>query len=551
MINVEVSNEIYTYEDGTTIYEIAEKFQKNYENDIILAVCNDKLCELSTVLTENSKIRFITTAEHIGNECYRRSVIFMLLKAFYKIADRKNFDKISIQYSVSNGCYCKVCGGMSVDRKFLQQLKAEMDYLVKRDILITKETLSKRKAITKFKHYGMTDKVNLLKYRRSSSVKVYKMEEFEEYFYGYMAYSTGVLKYYELIPYDEGFVLQMPTKDSPQSVPAFLPQNKVVNVLKNSTGWAEMLGVSTIGQVNDKITEGTINNIMMVQEALQEKKIADIASDITAKDDVKFIMIAGPSSSGKTSFAHRLSIQLMAQGMKPHLISTDNYFVNRENTPIDDEGKLDYEMLEAVDVELFNRQMTELMEGKKVELPEFNFVLGKREFCGNYMKLEKDDILVIEGIHCLNDALTYSLPKEKKYRIYVSALTPLNVDEHNRIATSDIRLLRRIVRDTRTRGTSAEHTIEMWKRVRRGEQKNIFPFQESADAVFNSAMVYELSVLKIFAEPALFSVSEGTDEYFEANRLLKFLDYILALPKENIPSNSILSEFVGGSVFPV
>lgn len=551
MIRVEISNVVYEYEDGTTVYEIAKEFKKYYENDIILAVCNGKLCELSKVLTENSKIRFLTTANHVGIQCYRRSVVFMMLKAFYKIADRNSFDKISIQYSVSNGYYCKVIGGMKVDQTFLGRLKTEMDRLVKRDILITKETFSKGRAMTKFKNYGMNDKVNLLKYRRSSSVKIYKMEGFEEYFYGYMAYSTGVLKYYELIPYDEGFVLQMPVKESPKNVPEFIPQNKVANALKESFQWSEMLGVATIGQVNDKITDGTINDIMMVQEALQEKKIADIASDIVSRDDVKIIMIAGPSSSGKTSFAHRLSIQLMAQGMKPHPISTDNYFVNRENTPIDEEGKPDYEVLEAVDVELFNRQMTELLEGKEVELPEFDFVLGKREFHGNYVKLNQDDILVIEGIHCLNDALSYSLPADKKYRIYVSALTTLNVDEHNRISTSDIRLLRRIVRDVRTRGASAEHTIEMWKRVRRGEQKYIFPFQDSADAVFNSAMVYELSVLKIFAEPALFSVPEGTDEYFEANRLLKFLDYILALPKENIPRNSILSEFVGGSVFPV
>lgn len=551
MIRVEISNVVYEYEDGTTVYEIAKEFKKYYENDIILAVCNGKLCELSKVLTENSKIRFLTTANHVGIQCYRRSVVFMMLKAIYKIADRNSFDKISIQYSVSNGYYCKVIGGMKVDQTFLGRLKTEMDRLVKRDILITKETFSKGRAMTKFKNYGMNDKVNLLKYRRSSSVKIYKMEGFEEYFYGYMAYSTGVLKYYELIPYDEGFVLQMPVKESPKNVPEFIPQNKVANALKESFQWSEMLGVATIGQVNDKITDGTINDIMMVQEALQEKKIADIASDIASRDDVKIIMIAGPSSSGKTSFAHRLSIQLMAQGMKPHPISTDNYFVNRENTPIDEEGKPDYEVLEAVDVELFNRQMTELLEGKEVELPEFDFVLGKREFHGNYVKLNQDDILVIEGIHCLNDALSYSLPADKKYRIYVSALTTLNVDEHNRISTSDIRLLRRIVRDVRTRGASAEHTIEMWKRVRRGEQKYIFPFQDSADAVFNSAMVYELSVLKLFAEPALFSVPEGTDEYFEANRLLKFLDYILALPKENIPRNSILSEFVGGSVFPV
>ena len=289
----------------------------------------------------------------------------------------------------------------------------------------------------------------------------------------------------------------------------------------------------------------------MVQEALQEKKIGDIASEIASRKDVKIIMIAGPSSSGKTSFSHRLSIQLMAQGLKPHPIPVDNYFVNRENTPLDDEGKMDYEVIEAVDVKFFNEQMTELLEGKKVELPEFNFVLGKREFNGNYLQLGADDVLVIEGIHCLNDKMSYSLPEDKKFKIYVSALTPLNVDEHNRISTSDWRMLRRIVRDVRTRGTSAESTIEMWKRVRRGEENNIFPYQDMADAVFNSAMVYELSVLKVYAEPALFSVTKGTSEYLEAKRLLKFLDYVLGLPKDYVPKNSLLSEFIGGSVFPV
>ena len=377
------------------------------------------------------------------------------------------------------------------------------------------------------------------------------MEGFEDYFYGYMSYSTGILKYFDLIPYDEGFVLQMPVKENPETVPEFNPKKKVFDVLNESTEWAEMLGVPTIGHVNDKITDGTINDIIMVQEALQEKKIGDIASEIASRKDVKIIMIAGPSSSGKTSFSHRLSIQLMAQGLKPHPIPVDNYFVNRENTPLDDEGKMDYEVIEAVDVKFFNEQMTELLEGKKVELPEFNFVLGKREFNGNYLQLGADDVLVIEGIHCLNDKMSYSLPEDKKFKIYVSALTPLNVDEHNRISTSDWRMLRRIVRDVRTRGTSAESTIEMWKRVRRGEENNIFPYQDMADAVFNSAMVYELSVLKVYAEPALFSVTKGTSEYLEAKRLLKFLDYVLGLPKDYVPKNSLLSEFIGGSVFPV
>lgn len=551
MIHVNVDGRVCQYEDGVTLYEIAVEHQEYYNYDIILAMCDGALCELSRVVVGNSTVHFITTDSHIGNECYRRSVTFMMLKSVYKVAGMKNIEKVSVHYSVSKGYYCQIHGNVSVDDNFLNAVKTEMRALCQRDILITKDTISTAKAIKKFKKYGMNDKVHLLKYRRSSTVNLYRMEGFEDYFYGYMAYSTGILKYFDLFLYEEGFVLQMPVKEQPEIVPEFCPRRKVFEVLKESTSWAEMLGVPTVGHVNDKITDGTINDIMMVQEALQEKKIADIASEIAIRKDVKIVMIAGPSSSGKTSFSHRLSIQLMAQGLKPHPIPVDNYFVNREDTPRDEEGKLDFEVIEAVDLQFFNQQMKELLEGKRVELPEFNFLLGKREFHENYLQLGEDDILVIEGIHCLNDKMSYSLPEDKKFKIYVSALTPLNVDEHNRIATSDWRLLRRIVRDVRTRGTSAESTIEMWHRVRRGEENNIFPYQDTADIVFNSAMVYELSVLKSYAEPALFSVPENTPEYLEAKRLLKFLDYVLAVSNEDVPKNSILREFSGGSVFPV
>lgn len=551
MINVVINGNEYQYEYGITLFDIAKDFQGEYSNDIMLAKVNDTLCELSKVVTENAKISFVTTDKHIGIECYRRSVTFMMLKAFYKVAGKENIDKISIHHSVSKGYYCQAYGNVKVDGALIKSVKNEMNRLCKKDILILKETLSRAKAIERFKNYGMNDKVRLLKYRRASSVNLYKMDGFEDYFYGYMAYSTGALKYFDLIPYDEGFVLQMPTRENPKVVPEFKPQQKVFNELKESTNWAEMMGVPTIGHINDKVTDGTINDIIMVQEALQEKRIADIASEIASRKEAKVVMIAGPSSSGKTSFSHRLSIQLIAQGLKPHPIPVDNYFVNRENNPVDEDGKLDYEVLEAVDVQFFNEQMTDLLAGKKVEIPRFNFVLGKRELKGDYLQLGEDDVLVIEGIHCLNDRMSYSLPAENKFKIYVSALTPLNVDEHNRIATSDWRLLRRIVRDVRTRGTSAEGTIEMWQRVRRGEENNIFPYQDTADAVFNSAMVYELPVLKTYAEPALFSVPEDTPEYLEAKRLLKLLDYVLPLPKDYVPSNSLLSEFIGGSVFPV
>jgi uridine kinase len=551
MLRVNVDGVECQYEDGTTLYEIAMEHKDRYPHDIILAMYNGWPCELSRALIENAKISFVMTNTVLGNECYRRSVTFMMLKCIYKVVGNKNIDKVTVHYSYDKGYYCQIHGNVTVDKKLIEQIKSEMKELCKRDILITKEVISTLKAIKKFGKYGMKDKVSLLKYRRSAATTIYRMEGFEDYFYGHMSYSTGILKYFDLIPYDEGFVLQMPVKENPEIVPEFVEHQIIFETLRKSEKWAELFGVTTIGHVNDKITNGRINDLMLVQEAFQEKQIADIAAEIANRKGVKIVMIAGPSSSGKTSFSHRLSVQLMAQGLRPHPIPVDNYFVNREDNPKDEDGKLDFEVIEAVDVKFFNQQMTELLEGKEVEIPQFDFVLGKREFKGDYLKLGKEDILVIEGIHCLNDKMSYSLPADKKFRIYVSALTPLNVDEHNRIATSDIRLLRRIARDIRTRGTTAASTIEMWQRVRRGEDKNIFPYQGMADAVFNSAMLYELSVLKTFAEPALFSVPDGTPEALEAKRLLKFLDYVLGINNDNVPKNSILREFTGGSIFPV
>ena len=311
------------------------------------------------------------------------------------------------------------------------------------------------------------------------------------------------------------------------------------------------MGIATVADLNDKICEGNLAEMVLVQEALQERRIGEIASDIAHRGNVKFVMIAGPSSSGKTTFSHRLSIQLKTHGLTPHPIAVDDYFVDRKKTPLDEDGNYNFECLEAIDVEKFNQDMCELLAGKRVEMPRFNFKTGLREYKGDFLKLGKDDILVIEGIHGLNDKLSHSLPLESKYKIYISALTSLNVDDHNRIATTDGRLIRRLVRDARTRGANATHTLRMWNSVRRGEEENIFPFQESADAMFNSALIYELSVLKQYAEPLLYSVERDTPEYFEAKRLLKFLEYFLGVSSENIPQNSIVREFVGGSCFRV
>ena len=402
-----------------------------------------------------------------------------------------------------------------------------------------------------FRELGMKDKVSLFRYRRGSTINVYCLGDYYDYYYGYMLPSTGYIKYFDLFPYEEGMILLLPEREEPEKLPEFTPKKQLFQTLMTTREWGTEMGIDTVGDLNDHICQGSIADLILVQEALQERRIGEIARDIARRKGVKFVMIAGPSSSGKTTFSHRLSIQLRTYGLKPHPIGLDNYYVNHDDTPLDAYGKPDYECLEALDVEQFNRDMGELLAGKQVQLPTFNFKTGKREYSGKYTKLEKDDILVIEGIHGLNEKMSHSLPAECKYKIYISALTCLNIDEHNRIPTTDGRLLRRIVRDARNRGTAAEQTIEMWSSVRRGEEKYIFPFQEEADAMFNSAMIYELAVIKQYAEPLLFNIKRGEPGYHEAKRLLKFLEYFLGVSSEELPKNSLCREFVGGSCFDV
>ena len=380
-------------------------------------------------------------------------------------------------------------------------------------------------------------------------MNLYSLEGFEDYYYGYMVPETGVLKWFDLKLYDEGFLLLLPNRSNPEVLPDWRPREKIFYVQKESLKWGEMLDVATVGDMNEYIVHKDASELVLTAEALQEKKIAEMAAKIAANPDKKLIMIAGPSSSGKTTFSHRLSIQLAAHGLKPHPIPVDDYFVNREDTPRDEDGNLNFECLEAIDIAQFNEDMNRLLAGEKVELPTFNFETGRREYRGKFRQLGKEDILVIEGIHCLNDKLSYSLPKESKMKIYISALTQLNVDEHNRIPTTDGRLLRRLVRDARTRGASAKKTIAMWPSVRRGEESYIFPYQEEADIMFNSALIYEISVLKMYAEPLLYSIREDEPEYQEAKRLLKFMDYFLGIPDDSIPNNSLLREFIGGGCF--
>ena len=536
---------------GKTLFELAKQAQPDYPHQIILAKVDGKLHELKDMEIENEKVEYITTAAAVGNETYRRSVVLLMLHAIYQTAPEHSIDRVTIEYSISKGLYCSLKADFQVTEEFLARVKTKMQEIVAADIPITKRMIQTSEAVKLFEKYGMEDKTKLFKYRRSSYVNIYNLDGFEDYFYGYMAPSTGMLGVFDLFAYDEGFVLQLPVKEAPEIVPEFAPQQKLFQVLKESTQWANMLGIDTVGALNEHITNNDMNSLILVQEALQEQKIVEIVNSIKKRKSTKFVMIAGPSSSGKTTFSHRLSIQLSAHGLRPHPIPVDNYFVNREDTPVDEDGKPNYECLEAIDVQQFNDDMNALLAGKSVHLPVFDFVSGKRMYSEKETKLGKEDILVIEGIHCLNDQLSFALPKENKFKIYVSALTQLNVDEHNRVPTTDGRLLRRIVRDARTRGTTAKATISMWPSVRRGEESYIFPYQEQADVMFNSALIYELAVLKMYAEPLLFGIGREEPEYQEAKRLLKFLDYFVGIPSESVPMNSILREFIGGGCFQI
>ncbi len=551
MIEVTIAGEKKEYPEGTTYEEIAREYQKQYDDTIALVVADGKIRELMKKVEGDCELSFLTLKDSAGHKSYVRTAIMLLIKALYDVEPRENIERIKVEFAIGQGYYCSLKGKVKADDTLAERLNVRMRQLVLENLPIEKKNYPIAEAVALFDRYGMEDKKKLFRYRRSSTVNVYRLGDYYDYYYGYMLPSTGYVSYFQVIAYEKGLMLILPDRKEPKTISYFEPREKLFAALQRSTIWGEMMEIDTVGDLNDEICRGGISDLILVQEALQERRIGEIAEDIVSRGGVKFVMIAGPSSSGKTTFSHRLSIQLRSYGMKPHPIALDDYFVDRELTPRDENGDYNFECLEAIDVAKFNQDMSDLLAGKTVELPRFNFKTGKREYNGNFKTLGKEDILVIEGIHGLNDKTSFSLPVESKYKIYISALTSLNVDEHNRIPTTDGRLLRRMVRDARTRGASAKRTISMWQSVRRGEEENIFPFQESADATFNSVLIYELAVLKQYAEPLLFSIQKGEPEYFEAKRLLKFLEYFLGVSGEEVPKNSIVREFIGGSVFHV
>lgn len=561
-----------TASESDTLEAVADRFKDYYEDDIILGIVNGRLRELNKKIKSDCELSFVTTADRDGRRTYRRSVVLLLQRAIYDVYG--SMTQLHVMHSLGEGYYCQLekaveCADSqqekynedtdqgsrensekSVTEHDIDRIVCSMYSFVEKDLPITKHSAKTQYAEQLFKEKGLHDKERLLHYRRSSRVNLYELDGVVDYFYGFMAPSTGMLKYFDIVPYENGFVLLFPGANS-RSVEPLVTSNKLFHTLDDSREWSKMLGIGTIGSLNDAIAAGRGQEIMLLQEALMEQKIGNLAAQIASDDKKKFVMIAGPSSSGKTSFANRMSIQLIAKGRKPHPLSLDDYYVDRELCPKHPDGSFDFECLESIDVKLFNEDMNRLLKGEAVDMPSFNFKTGKREYRGRKLTLGADDILVIEGIHGLNDRLSQLIPPEHKFKIYISALTQLNIDEHNPLSTTDERLIRRIVRDARTRGTNAMETIAMWPSVRKGERENIFPFQEQADVMFNSALVYELAVLKVYAEPLLFGIERDCPEYLEAKRLLKLLDYFLPMPADGIPNNSLLREFVGGSCFNV
>ena len=538
-------------ERGTTYEAVVKEYQPAYDNMIAAVAANGRIRELFKKINRDCTITFFTWKDDVGHKTYVRTATMLFFKSVFDVFGAVCARECRLEFAIGNGYYIDPGEKIVPNQENVDKIKKRMQELVDAATPFMKKTCPLDEAMDIFKSQGMKDKEKLFHYRMNSQVNLYQIEGYYDYYYGYMLPNAGYVKYFDLIPYGRGFMLLLPKKKNPLVVEPFQEQKKLFDTMLDSEEWGSKIGIENVGDLNDEICKGSMSEFILIHEAEQERKIGEIAKEIVSRENVKFIMIAGPSSSGKTSFSHRLSVQLRTLGKKPHPIALDNYFVDREFTPKDENGDYNFECLEALDIKQFNDDMCRLLAGERVEIPTFNFKIGKREYLGDYKQLGPDDILVLEGIHGLNDKMSYALPKESKFKIYISALTALNIDGHNRIPTTDGRLLRRMVRDARTRGSDARRTIQMWPSVRRGEEENIFPFQEDADVMFNSALVYELAVLKQFAEPLLFQIPKEAPEYYEAKRLLKFLSYFLNVTSESLPNNSICREFAGGSCFNV
>ena len=533
---------------GTSLKKISESFSKYYNYPILIGKVDNNMTELNEPITRRCSIDFYDRSSGVGNSIYGRTAQFLLIVAIKKVLG--NDTEVIIENSIDKGFYAKITNE-NINKTIIKKIEEKMKEISKTDYIINKVSVSRFDAIKFFKKKKQQDKVKVLKYISNSYINLYRIDDIYDYFYGDLAYSTGQIDDFKLTYIKgEGFVLSYPDTYNPECTLDYVHHEKLFNSFDNFAKWCQTIGISNAADLNEIISQGKYNELIRLSETYYNNQLSNIAEKIyNNKNNVRLVLIAGPSSSGKTTTSKKLEVYLQSKGIKTHQISIDDYFYNRDKTPRLPNGELDTESLNAVDVTLFNKHLTKLLEGETVELPEYNFLLGKREYNGKKLKIGKDDMIIIEGLHGLNDDLTLSIERKNKYKIYISALTQLNVDNHNRIHTSDTRKLRRIIRDNKYRSYNSSTTLKMWKTIREGEEKFIFPYQDDADVIVNSALVYEMGILKTYAEPLLFSVEETDENYPEALRLINLLRNILPIPSDDVPKDSVLREFIGGSCF--
>ena len=534
----------YLYPRDITLEDISKDFQKNYLETIIMAEVNGRPCELNYKVTDDVTVDFFDLTSPTGNRVYESGLIFVLEKACLNMLN----SEIEVKYSIDKGIYIKTY--KKITKEDLDKVSREMKEIVKRDLPIQKNLVNRLEAIDYYKSTKSYDKVNVLKYSVNTNVNLYRLMDIYNYFFSYLPVSTGALKEFKLTYIDQNsFVLRYPNIYYLNKIPVYKHHDKLFNEFKKYDEWSEKLGIENVSSLNNKVTKGNVDDIVLLSENIQNNSLFKISETIYNNKKLKLILLAGPSSSGKTTTSKKLELFLKGFGLNPIAISIDNYFLDRDKTPILPDGSYDFESLNSINVELFNKNLKDLLDGKEVTLPVYNFITGKSELSDESIKLGEKEILIVEGLHALNEELTYSIDRKNKYKIYLCPLTVLSLDNHNRIRTTDNRLLRRIVRDNRTRGYSASDTLSTWGKVREGEEKYVFPFQDEADVIFNTSLIYELGVLKTYAEPLLYSVEENDPMYKEAVRLLNLLKNILPISNDYIPVDSIVREFIGGGYF--
>ena len=544
-MNIKYDSKVKEIKEKATVKDAFKEEIEQSEFPIIGAKVNNEYQRLDYELNEDSEVQLVNIATDGGMKVYRRTLIYIMAKAFDKTYKEA---KIRVNYQLSNSMFCSI-DNMEVTDEILENVEKEMRNIVSQNLPITQKKLTRKEAEELYEQENSSKGRLQLDLKNNEIINMYYCENYYNYIYEDIAINTGIVKIFDLVQYDDGFLLRYPSSNNPYVLPKYKETKKLHWALDEYNDIHKILDVTTIYKLNNIIKHGNIKNLIMLEEALHEKKIAQIADKIAANKNVKMVLIAGPSSSGKTTFAQRLGLQLKINGLKPVTISVDNYFVEREDTPRDEKGEYDFENIEAIDLELFNKHLTALLKGETIECPEFDFTVGTKRYKGKTMHLAEDEILVIEGIHCLNDKLTSQISKDHKYKVYISDLTVLNMDRLNRISTTDTRLVRRIVRDYQFRNYSAEHTLDSWAKVNRGERRNIFPYQETADSIFNTSLIYEIAALKDIALPLLEAIPQEKKEHAEAVRLINILKYFESIPSEYIPANSLLKEFLGGGYF--